>query len=369
LQQKTHGTLLEINLDALLHNLNYYRSKLKPGTKIMVMVKAFAYGSGSIEVANLLQFHRVDYLAVAYTDEGVFLRENGIHLPIMVMNPSVHTFDKLLAYQLEPQLYSKSILQEFLTYLEETDRQARIHLKLDTGMHRLGFEPHELSWLTEVLHQQSRITLASIFSHLAAADENNWDSFSREQISQFISMADQIESVLDYKPIRHILNTAGIARFPDDQMEMVRLGIGLYGVGINAKEAANLETVGTLKTTISQIKHIKASDTVGYGRKGKLNKDTTLATIAIGYADGFDRRLSNGVGKVWVNGGLAPVVGNVCMDMTMIDITGIKAKEGDEVIIFGKENPISELAISMSTIPYEILTGVGERVKRVFFAS
>lgn len=369
LQQKTHGTVLEINLDALSHNLNYYQSKLGSHTKIMVMVKAFAYGSGSAEIANLLQYHRVDYLAVAYADEGVVLRENGVHLPIMVMNPSAETFDKLLAYQLEPEIYSVSILHEFLQYLEDTDREAAVHIKLDTGMHRLGFEKQDLPMLTSILRQNKRITVASVFSHLAGADEETFNAFSNQQINTFQEMATLVEIALGYQPIRHILNSAGILRFPQYHMDMVRLGIGLYGVEANGREQLQLETVGTLKTTISQIKHLQVGETVGYSRKGKVMHDTTIATIAIGYADGFDRRFGNGVGKVLIHGKPAPVIGNVCMDMAMVDITGIEAEEGDEVIIFGKEWPILQMAKQIGTIPYELLTGVSERVKRIFYAS
>jgi Alr-MurF fusion protein len=369
LLQKTHGTMLEINLEALSHNLNFYKSKLSNQTKIMVMVKAFAYGSGSAEIASLLQFHRVDYLAVAYADEGVVLRENGIHLPIMVMNPSPQTFDKLLSYRLEPELYSFSILNNFIQYLHTTGQQSPVHVKLDTGMHRLGFEEQDMPQLIQLLKAHRELTVASVFSHLAAADEEEYNYFSTEQMNRFRKMALAIEQELGYSPIRHILNSAGIVRFPEYQLDMVRLGIGLYGVEATNQEQAQLETVGTLKTTISQIKQVKAGDTIGYSRKGKVTRDSRIATIAIGYADGFDRRLSNGAGKVWINGKLAPLIGNVCMDMSMVDITGIEAEEGDEVIIFGKQHPISEMARQIGTIPYEILTGVSERVKRVFYTS
>jgi alanine racemase len=369
LLQKTHGTVLEINLEALSHNLNYYKSKLNSQTKIMVMVKAFAYGSGSAEIASLLQFHRVDYLAVAYADEGVVLRENGIHLPIMVMNPSPQTFDKLLSYRLEPELYSFSILNRFIEYLQDTGQQSPVHIKLDTGMHRLGFEKQDLPRLIQTLKAEGAIKVASVFSHLAAADEEEYNYFSTEQMDKFKEMSGAIEQELGYSPIKHILNSAGIIRFPQYQLDMVRLGIGLYGVESTNQEQAQLETVGTLKTTISQIKRVAAGDTVGYSRKGKVTRDSRIATIAIGYADGFDRRLSNGVGKVWINGKLAPLIGNVCMDMCMVDITGVEAEEGDEVIIFGKQYPIGEMARQMGTIPYEILTSVSERVKRVFYTS
>jgi alanine racemase len=369
LQQKTHRTILEINLDALAHNLNIYRSKLTSQTKIMVMVKAFAYGSGSAEVANFLQFHKIDYLAVAYADEGVVLRENGIHLPIMVMNPDPESFTTLLAYKLEPELYNVSIFREFSAFLEANNEYSGVHLKIDTGMHRLGFEIKDLTQLTQLLQDSKNITVSSILSHLAAADEKRFDAFTQEQIHSFNHITQIISTTLGYMPVRHILNSAGIERFPEHQLDMVRLGIGLYGIEASQQAQKVLETVGTLKTTISQIKYIPAGETVGYGRRGKIERDTRIATIAVGYADGYDRRLGNGVGKVWINGQLVPVIGNICMDMCMVDITDVKAQEGDEVIIFGKECSIAEMADKIGTIPYEILTGISERVKRIFYTS
>lgn len=367
LQQKTHGTVLEINLDALTHNLNFYRSKLAHNTKLMVMVKAFAYGSGSDEVANLLQFHRVDYLAVAYTDEGVSLREHGISLPIMVMNATSENFGQLIRYNLEPEIYSLSQLKALSEFLQEEKKSIRIHLKLDTGMHRLGFNHPELKTVLAYLADNPAISIASVFSHLAGADEALHNDFSHHQVERFIEMKNYLSQESSIKPLYHILNSAGIVRFPEYQFDMVRLGIGLYGVEASGQEQDQLQPISTLKTTISQIKHIPKGETVGYSRKGVATKDTVLATIAIGYADGFDRRFGQGKGHVYINGHLAPVVGNVCMDMTMVDITGIDASEGDEVIVFGKEMPISTLASAIGTIPYEILTNVSERVKRVFF--
>jgi Alr-MurF fusion protein len=367
LQQKVHGTILEVNLDALSHNLNFYRSFLKPQTKIMVMVKAFAYGSGSFEVANLLQFHRVDYLAVAYADEGVALRERGISLPVMVMNPSYQTFDKMAGYNMEPELYNFKILREYLEFLTLHAISSRIHIKIDTGMHRLGFEEKDIPELIALLKNNSRVKVASIFTHLAGADEEVHNEFSLEQFSKFKRITDSFEAELGYKTIKHVLNSAGIVRFPEAQLDMIRLGIGLYGVEATGLKQGNIETVGTLKTIISQIKQVKAGESVGYGRKGRADKDLKIATIAIGYADGYDRRFSNGKGKVLIKGKLCPVIGNVCMDMTMVDITGINANEGDEVIVFGKDLPISRIAENIGTIPYEILTNVSERVKRVFY--
>jgi Alr-MurF fusion protein len=369
LQEKTHGTVLEINLDALSANLNYYRSLMQPSTKIMVMVKAFAYGSGSNEVANLLQFHRIDYLAVAYADEGVELRKNGISLPIMVMNPSLPSFEKLVKYNLEPEIYSARILKEFLSYLKSHNGVSNIHIKLDTGMKRLGFEAEEVEGLVQLLKQNKEyLKVASIFSHLAGADESAHNDFSYAQIHLFQKMAKTFEDGLEEKIIKHMLNSAGIVRFPDASMDMVRLGIGLYGVEATYQHQDELQNVGTLKTIISQIKKVKAGETVGYSRKWKCEKDIELATIAIGYADGYDRRFSNGKGSVLVKGKLCPVIGNVCMDMTMIDVTGVGATEGEEVIVFGKNPTIQTLAKQIDTIPYEILTAVGERVKRVFYA-
>ena len=366
LQRKIHGTVMEIDLDAMVHNLNYVKSGLATGTKVMVMVKAFAYGSGSIEVANLLQYHKVDYLGVAYADEGVDLRKNQIILPIMVMNPSEDSFEILLEYDLQPEVYNLKILQSLVNFLQGRNR--KIHLKLDTGMHRLGFEEAELQTVIGILQANSNLEVVSIFSHLAGADEAEHDDFSRKQASEFLTMAQRIKDALHINPLLHLLNSPGILRLKEFQFDMVRLGIGLYGVNPTAIPDSNLRPVATLKTIISQIKKVKAGSTIGYGRKGKAQQDIVVATIAIGYADGFSRAFSQGKGLVLINGKKAPVLGNVCMDMTMIDITGIEAKEGDEVIVFGKGLPIQEVAKQINTIPYEILTSTSERVKRVFFA-
>lgn len=369
LQQRVHGTVLEINLDALTHNLNFYRNRVGNDTRIMVMVKAFAYGSGSAEVAQLLQFHRVDYLAVAYADEGVVLRQNGIELPIMVMNPSPSTFDKLVEYQLEPEIYSHKILEEWLDFIAEAESKPchKIHIKLDTGMHRLGFTEADLPVLIQLLKQNSTLEVATIFSHLVGADEAIHNDFTKLQYERFMIGSAQLEQALGYRPLRHILNSAGIVRFPDYKLDMVRLGIGLYGVEVNRQEQRALQQIGTFKTVVSQVKYLPAGETIGYSRKGILEKASSIATIALGYADGYDRRFSKGVGKVLINGALCPVVGNVCMDMTMVDTTGVPVQEGDEVIIFGQDLPITHLADQINTIPYEILTGISERVKRVFY--
>ncbi len=366
-QQKVHGTVLEVNLDALVHNLNFYRSRLMPDTKLMVMVKAFAYGSGSFEVANLLQFHRVDYLAVAYADEGVMLREHGITLPIMVMNPAPDSFAKLQQYTLEPEIYALEQLQAFVASLEEGNKY-KIHLKLDTGMHRLGFVSEDFEALFDLLQQYPQVQVVSAFSHLAGADEALHNDFSQQQIATFRSMATEVEARLGYSVTKHILNSAGIVRFPEHQLDMVRLGIGLYGVEATGSEQEALRPVSTLKTTVSQVKSINAGETVGYSRKGIADVAKTIATIAIGYADGYDRRFSNGVGQVLVQGQRRPLIGNVCMDMCMVDVTGLQVKAGDEVIVFGPQLTLVELANAIGTIPYELLTNVSTRVKRVFFA-
>ncbi|WP_210490032.1 bifunctional UDP-N-acetylmuramoyl-tripeptide:D-alanyl-D-alanine ligase/alanine racemase [Rufibacter aurantiacus] len=369
LQQQIHGTKLEVNLDALVHNLNFYRAKLPAQVKIMVMVKAFAYGAGAYEIANLLQFHRVDYLAVAYADEGIALREHGITLPIMVMNPSPDSFLKMQQYSLEPEIYSPDLLHRFLDYFPINSRKTpRIHLKLDTGMHRLGFDAAELEEALEVLDQMPHVRVQSVFSHLAGADEALYNDFSHEQISRFRQMAATVEKGLGYAVTKHILNSAGIVRFGEEAaFDMVRLGIGLYGVESAGQEQSSLQTVGQLKTTVSQVKSIKAGETVGYSRRGIAEADKQTATIAIGYADGYDRRFGNGVGEVLINGQRASIIGNVCMDMCMVDITGLDVRAGDEVLIFGAELPLTELSARIGTIPYELLTNVSTRVKRVFF--
>jgi Alr-MurF fusion protein len=364
LQRKVHSTVMEIDLGALIHNLNFFKSRLKPETKIMVMVKAFAYGSGSPEVANVLQYHKVDYLGVAYVDEGVDLRKNNISTPIMVMNPSEDSFEALLSFNLEPEVYNFKIFHALLQYLE--NRPCAIHLKLDTGMHRLGFEKNDLPEVIKLLKANPNIYVASIFSHLAGADEGTHDAFSNQQADQFTQCADLISEMLSYRPLYHILNSPGILRLSHLQFDMVRLGIGLYGVDPTQDDFKELQPVASLKTIISQIKNIPKGESIGYGRKGVADKNLKLATIAIGYADGFSRRLSQGVGEVLINGNRARVIGNVCMDMTMVDITDLDAKEGDEVIIFGSELPIQTMAAKINTIPYEILTNVSERVKRVF---
>jgi Alr-MurF fusion protein len=368
LEEKIHQTVLEINLNAITHNLNTYRQLLNPGVKLMAMVKAFSYGSGSFEIANLLQFNHVDYLAVAYADEGVELRKGGITLPIMVMNAEEITYDVLVQYNLEPELFSFGILSSFEDYLKQGGiNNYPVHIKLDTGMRRLGFEPKDMEALCSRLQSTSVFKIQSVFSHLAASDSVMHDKFTNAQANAFLEGIEQIQAITGYPFIRHIANTSAIHRHKDLQLDMVRLGIGLYGVDADPAIQQQLKNVTTLKTTISQIKTIKAGESIGYSRKGVAVKDSVIATVRIGYADGYPRLLSNGTGKMWVNNKAVPVIGNVCMDMTMLDITGVDVQEGDDVIVFGAELPVSELAVLAHSIPYEILTGISQRVKRVYF--
>ncbi|NTV84592.1 MAG: alanine racemase, partial [Bacteroidales bacterium] len=371
LQQKTHETVLEINLNALEHNLNHYRSLLKPETKIMAMVKAFSYGIGSFEVANALQFHRIDYLAVAYADEGVELRKAGITVPIMVMNPDEESFDSLIQHSLEPEIYSHRILDKLETAIKKNilpkNKPVKIHIKLDTGMHRLGFMEDDLPGLVEKLKANRMIYLQSVFSHLAASEDPAESDFTHYQIEVFERMSNEIVSQTGNPVMMHILNSAGIIRYPEAQYNMVRLGISLYGVASLDEEQPNLESVTRLKTTISQVKIIKTGESVGYNRAFKASQDIRMAIVPIGYADGLSLTLSNGKGHLLAGGKLVPIVGKVCMDMCMLDITGIDAEEGDEVIIFGPERPLQDLAREMGTIPYEVLAGLSRRVKRVYY--
>ena len=371
LQQKTHETVLEINLNALVNNLNYYKAKLKPETKLMAMVKAYSYGSGSFEIANALQFHRVDSLAVAYTDEAVELRKSGITLPIMVMNPDEHSFDAIIKHNLEPEIYSFRLLDMLEKAIRKnlipTNKPVKIHIKLDTGMHRLGFTEEDLPTLIERIMGNKLIYTQSIFSHLAASEKASEDRFTELQLARFREMSSQIVEKLDHAVLLHMLNSAGISRHPEGQFDMVRLGIGLYGISDVPEDVEKLEVVNTLRSIISQIKNVKKDETIGYGRDFKAENDMKIGIVPVGYADGISRYLSNGNGSMLVNNKKVPIVGHVCMDMSMIDLSGIEAKEGDEVIIFGKDLPIQELARQMNTIPYEVLSGISRRVKRVYF--
>jgi alanine racemase len=362
----THETILEVNLNALVDNLNYFRSKLRPETKMMCMVKAFAYGSGSVEVARTLQHHQVEYLAVAVADEGAELRREGIRIPIVVMNPEKGSYGMIFDNKLEPEIYSFRLLDTFIAAAGKLGIvDYPIHIKIDSGMHRLGFEPQEMEQLLTKLKNQNQVKVRSVFSHLSGSDEAKFDAFTRQQISTFNNCADQFSTTFTHHIMRHILNSAGIERFPEFQFDMVRLGIGHYG--ISSLPEANLKQVCALKTIILQIKNVKAGETVGYSRKGIVNTDKRIAVIPIGYADGFDRKLGNGVGEVLINGQRAKVIGNVCMDLVMIDVTDLEAKEGDQVEIFGDHLTISEVAGWLKTIPYEVLTSVSRRVKRVYF--
>ena len=370
LQQKSHETVLEINLDNLIKNLNYYRGKLKKDTKMMVMVKAFAYGSGNYEVSNALAFHHVDYLTVAYADEGVDLRNRGIKLPIMVMTPETNTFDTIILNDLEPDIYSFRCLLQLEDAINQLDRPlgkpVGIHIKVDTGMHRLGFLPEEIDTLIERVKANPSLRIMSVFSHFATSDMPEEDDFVKHQIGQFELMSSKIVTAFPYKIMRHLLNTAGITRFTDYQYDMVRLGIGVYGVAVVDEDRGKLHNVMSLKSTIKQIKEYGAGETIGYGRHGKITKPTRIAVIPIGYADGLRRQLGNGKACFWVNGKAAPIVGNICMDLTMIDVTGIDCQEDDTAVLFDDNHPIEIIAEACDTIPYEIMTRISQRVKRIY---
>jgi Alr-MurF fusion protein len=368
LQQRIHGTTMEINLNAISHNFNFYKKQLKPGTKVMVMVKAFAYGGGDAEIANHLQTMGADYLAVAFSDEGVALRKQGIRLPIMVLNPVEESFDLLQEFALEPVVFSLDFFKKIGLYSRYHGIQLTVHLDLDTGMHRLGFEPRHLPELKQLIREFPELKVASLYTHLAGADEECHQDFSLTQLNLFQEMKSQVEGALGYKPLAHALNSAGIVSFPDFQIDMVRLGIGLYGVEVTGKFDTALKPVSTLKTTISQIKDLPSGATVGYSRKGVLPNGGKIGTLAIGYADGYDRRFSQGKGYALIHGKKAPVIGNVCMDMTMVDLSGIpEVKEGDEALIYGEQISLKELADQIGTIPYELLTNISTRVKRVYY--
>lgn len=368
LEEKTHETVLEINLTALSYNLAFFRSLLKPDTKIMAMVKAYSYGSGSYETANVLQFHGADYFAVAYADEGIELRKKGISLPIMVMNPGSGQFAEMLEYYLEPEIFNFSILDEFLRAFDESAQaEASIHLEFDTGMHRLGFEEGDIDTLLEILKNRPEIKVASVFSHLAAADEPQHDAFTNEQIRRFRAIKNRLQPHLPQETLFHICNSAGIARFPEAHMDMVRLGIGLYGIDATTNYQSKLQTAFRLRTTISQVREIGMDESVGYARNGMQHEARRIAVVAIGYADGLRRELSNGKGRMKINGQWAPIVGNVCMDMCMLDVSKINCHEGDEAVLFETNAEIIEFAQRLNTIPYEVLTDIGPRVKRVYW--
>ncbi len=368
LEEKTHETILEINLNSISHNLSFFKSKLKPTTKMMVMVKAFGYGSGGFEICKLLEHHKVDYLGVAFVDEGISLKNAGIVLPIMVLNPETTSFSSIIQYKLEPEIYSLKGLNAFLKIAEKRKlKHFPIHIKLDTGMHRLGFEEENLDELIAILKDNKFVTVKSVLSHMATSDDLVHQEFAHSQITLFEKLSSKLMSELQIKPIRHILNTSGISNFPQAQYDMVRLGIGLYGVSNDAEEQKYLENVGTLKSIISQIRTIQAGESVGYGRRFVADKPTKIATIPIGYADGISRHWGNGVGFVTINNQKATIVGSICMDMLMVDVSEINCKEGDSVIIFGESPSVSFIAEQLQTIPYEILTSISQRVKRIFY--
>lgn len=368
LARKSHETFLEIDLNALRHNLAAYRQMLRPGVRVMAMVKAFSYGSGSFEIANLLQHTGIDYLAVAYTDEGAELRRAGITLPLMVMNAEISGFENLVKYNLEPEIFSFNLLEAFKEFLQQKKiERYPVHIKIDTGMHRLGFVENETEALCKILKDQSCMKIVSVFSHLAGSDSADHDGFTKQQVVKFSEAADKIEQAVGYVSLRHVANSSAIYRHPEFQMDMVRLGIGLYGIDTTGGMQHRLQPVTTLKTTVSQIKHVKKGESIGYSRIGVAQQDSQIATVRIGYADGYPRLLSNGIGKMIINGNPVPVIGNICMDMTMLDVTGTDAEEGDSVIVFGEELSVTELAGLANTIPYEILTNISQRVKRIYF--
>ena len=370
LEQKVHETTLEVNLSAVVDNLNYYRSMMHPGTKLVCMVKADAYGAGAVEVAKTLQEHRVDYLAVAVADEGVSLRRAGITANIMVMNPELTAFKTMFDYDLEPEVYSFRLLDALIKAARKEGITGwPVHIKLDTGMHRLGFnvepENSEIDELIDRLKNQQAVIPRSVFSHFVGSDSDAFDDFSARQFELFDEASRQLQAAFSHKILRHMDNSAGIEHFPERQMDMCRLGLGLYGV--NPRNNEMLSTVSTLKTTILQLRHVKAGDSVGYSRRTILERDSMIGAIPIGYADGLNRHLGNRHGYCLVNGKKAEYVGNICMDVAMIDVTGIDCQEGDTVEIFGNNLPVTVLSDTIDTIPYEVLTGVSNRVKRVYF--
>lgn len=368
LEAQLHETILSVNLSNLAHNIRIYRSLLKPGTKLMAMVKAFAYGAGSDQIASLLQYIQADYLTVAYVDEGVKLRDAGITLPIMVLNVEQSNFENLVRYRLEPEIFSFRLLNNFRDFLYQKNiSEFPVHIKIDTGMHRLGFELADIRKLSLEIISNNRIKIKSIFTHLSSSDNPEHDSFTIKQFDLFKKVIAQLKKVITYPFYCHLSNTAAISRFPEMQLDMVRLGIGMYGIDENPAIKFKLKAVSKLSTTISQIKNINPGEVVGYGMN-IIKEHKTIATVGIGYADGYHRILGNGRGKMLVNGILAPTIGNICMDMTMLDITGIRdVNEGDEVIVFNESLPIQDVARWAQTIPYEILTGISPRVKRIYF--
>ncbi|MGK2863099.1 MAG: bifunctional UDP-N-acetylmuramoyl-tripeptide:D-alanyl-D-alanine ligase/alanine racemase [Chitinophagaceae bacterium] len=376
LEQKAHQTILEINLNALVHNVKIYQKQLQPSTRMMAMVKAFAYGSGGAEIAGILQYHKLDYLGVAYTDEGIELRKAGITLPIMVMNPEESAFESIVEYNLEPDIYSFHMLHLFESFLlKEGLHHYPVHIEMETGMNRLGFPVNEINTLAAHLQSSSLLKIQTVFTHLAASEDPEQDDYTKQQYDLFRNAVALIKEKLGYTFFEHIANSAAIFRLPYLQSDMVRLGIGMFGVDSAKTNQSLLQPVAILKTTIAQLKHLKKGESVGYNRRSVVSRDSVIATVRIGYADGYSRKLGNGVGKMWIPGKLSgeagklvPVIGSICMDMTMLDLTGMEnLHEGDEVIVFGKELPIQQLAEWAGTIPYEMMTSISQRVKRVYF--
>jgi alanine racemase len=365
LQFKAHQTQLEIDLNALTHNLNVFKKLLRPETKIMVMVKAFSYGSGDVEIASVLQYQNVAYLAVAVTDEGVLLRNAGIQTPVIVMNPEQNSFQQIIDYRLEPNIYSIELLESYMKTVSQNGLQDfPVHLKIDTGMNRLGFKTDaEIKKAIQLIKESKLVLVKSVFSHLAASDDASFDAFTLEQIARFEEVSKLISESFPYKIDRHILNSAGIERFPEKQFEMVRLGIGLYGI---SNTGLPLQNIGTLRSTVSQVKKVQSTETVGYSRKGKISEESEIAIVPLGYADGLDRKLGNKNGSAFIHGKRAPIIGNICMDMLMLDVTGLNVIPGEKVEIFGPNISLTEVAEKAGTIPYEILTGISQRVKRVY---
>ncbi len=368
LEERNHETTLEVNLTAIVHNLNYFKGLLQPNTRLMVMVKALSYGTGVYELANVLAYHNVDYLAVAYVDEGIELRKAGIQLPIMVLSPHDSELDIALHYRLEPEIYSLEMLDALVDSVSEEDlKSAKIHICLDTGMRRLGFQPDEIPALTARLQRFPQLQVAAIYTHLVATDDATHDAFTHQQVSNYQAMLNQLLPILPNHPILHVLNSGGIQRFPEYQFDMVRLGIGLHGIGVAPEFQANLRPAARLKTTISQVKSVCKGETIGYSRAGIAQKDGKTATISIGYADGVSRQLGNGKGVFYINGQAVRTIGNICMDMTMLDVSDLDVSIGDEVIIFDENHTVIDLAAQLNTIPYEILTSISQRVKRIFY--
>ena len=367
LELQKHDTVLEINLNAILHNINVHKALLKPETKICAMVKAYSYGLGGYEIAEFLQHHHIDYLGVAYADEGVDLRKNGITTPILVMNPEQGSYDIIIDYNLEPEIYSLRVLELFTTQLQlkGIQRKYPIHLKIETGMHRLGFKENEIEELLEILKKYN-VKVASIFSHLSSSDIPEEREYTMYQIETFKRISEKIISGLDYRPLRHILNSSGITNYTDYQFDMVRIGIGMIGISPTPEIKSQLQNAVTFKTVISQISEVKKGDSIGYSRKYKAEKDTRIATIPVGYADGIPRLIGNKNGFVSIHKQKVPIVGNICMDMLMVDLEKLPAKDGDKVIIFNENPSLEEFSKYCKTIPYEVLTSISRRVKRIY---